>query len=229
MAKDLEDGFTRIANEVLEDLAQCKFFCVKSRVVLAIIRNTWGWKGHPKERLLSQTYLAEATQASVDSIKRAMHELSEAGVIFRDGSMTGYNKNWPQGGAELPPSAELHQGESAPGGGAELPPNLVQSCTTKKEKKEKRKNNVTEKIAAEDIFLSDRMKQEAKKHGIPDGEVEKLFADFQGYNGDDSHTPYKWAFIWRRWCENQKARGGNKDGNQSVFDRVAEKFLRTVE
>ena len=39
----LEDGFTRVANELLEALAKLKLCAYETKVLIFIIRKTYGW------------------------------------------------------------------------------------------------------------------------------------------------------------------------------------------
>ena len=144
--KDLDDGFTRIANEVLEDLAKCKEINVRGRVILAVIRNTWGWKGNPKERKLSASYLSVATGADVSAVHKAVSELVKKGIISRPKTrcipaVTGFNKYWPTTlQTEISPNGETLQVETR--SSLQVASNYSPSGETKKEKKEIKEKKV---------------------------------------------------------------------------------------
>ena len=62
--------------------------------------------------------------------------------------------------------------------------------------------------------------------------IETEFEKFKAYHGAKGSLMKKWDLAWHTWVLNWRKYnngGGKKNGNQSVFDRVAEKFLRTVE
>jgi phage replication O-like protein O len=202
MAKDLEDGYTRIANEVLEDLSKCKFLCIKSRIVLAVIRNTWGWKGHPTEREMSQTYLANAIDAPLDSVKWALKDLTKLGMIERHGSTTKYDKHW----VESHPVENPTQVESHPLPGLNPTQNLGEIPPTKKEKKEKRKKGPIQKSTSltEDFSLSNEMTNFAVWRGLQGKAIEEEFEKFKAYHIAKGSTMKRWDMAWRTWVLNWK-------------------------
>ena len=78
----LEDGHTRIANELLEALIGYPFGGGELKVVLAVIRLTYGW--NRKRCLLRQTTLARLTRLDRRQIQRVLTALRQQGVLFRD-------------------------------------------------------------------------------------------------------------------------------------------------
>ena len=73
MAPQLENGYTRIANEILEKLAATKLNGTQFRIVLVVLRYTYGFKR--KEHKFSETFLANATGIHKQQIKRELKEL----------------------------------------------------------------------------------------------------------------------------------------------------------
>ena len=78
----LEDGHTRIANELLEALTGYPFGGGELRVVLAIIRLTYGW--NRKRCVIRQTTMARLTRLDRRQIQRVLTSLRQQGVLFRD-------------------------------------------------------------------------------------------------------------------------------------------------
>ena len=78
----LEDGHTRIANELLEALMRYPFSAGEYRVLLAIVRLTYGW--NRKRCSLRQTTLARLTRLDRRQIQRVLTALRQQGVLFRD-------------------------------------------------------------------------------------------------------------------------------------------------
>ena len=78
----LEDGHTRIANELLEALIGYPFGGGELKVLLAIIRLTYGW--NRKRCPLRQTTLARLTRLDRRQIQRLLTQLRRQGILFRD-------------------------------------------------------------------------------------------------------------------------------------------------
>jgi phage replication O-like protein O len=221
--KDLEDGFTRIANEVLDDLAKCKDINIRGRVLIAIIRLTWGWKGHPKERELAISYIAEHTGITIRQAARALTQLVKGGEIIRSKSITGYNKYWPVAydKSVIPMTNLSLTNEVVTYDKSGTKPMTTLSY---KERKKEKKRKIKDQFAAEEIFLSDKMKAEAAKQNLSIDDLENEFENFKGYYGDDRHSPYKWLFMWRRWCENYHKR--KEQHNPDRLDKIADEVFR---
>ena len=77
----LEHGHTRIANALLEAMARYPFRRGECRVVMAILRLTYGWR--TKAAPISARQLAKATGFSSRHAKRLLRALVAAGVLLR--------------------------------------------------------------------------------------------------------------------------------------------------
>lgn len=95
----LENGYTRIANELLEEIGKRKFTATQYKILLCIIRNTYGFgrKVHP----LSATYMAKWANISVPGVKRDVQKLFRDNIIYCDNPNSrgvtlrlGINKNY---------------------------------------------------------------------------------------------------------------------------------------
>lgn len=76
----LEDGHTRIANELLEALVRYPFTGGELKVVLAVIRLTYGWQ--TTERPIKQRELVRLTGLDVRYLQRILTKLRQHGVLF---------------------------------------------------------------------------------------------------------------------------------------------------
>jgi len=76
----LENGGTSIANEVLEVLAQSDLSGGEFRLLLAVIRKTWGW--HKKEDAISISQLEEMTNYSTRTIIYLIQNLEAKRIIL---------------------------------------------------------------------------------------------------------------------------------------------------
>lgn len=81
MAKpELNDGFTRIANEILGALSRINLSAYETSVLLFIFRNTYGWQR--KEDLLALDFIAEGTGIRKQHVWRALQSLREKRMII---------------------------------------------------------------------------------------------------------------------------------------------------
>ena len=97
MAKPkLENGYTQIANEILEQLVKLHLSPNQWQVLLCIIRKTYGF--HKKVDYIANKQLGEATGLGKTVVSRALHSLAEMNIITRQGKHIGFQKDWEQWG-----------------------------------------------------------------------------------------------------------------------------------
>ena len=143
----LEHGYTRIANEILEALAVTNLNGTQRRILDVIFRQTYGYQR--KEKDLSVTFIANATNIHKKQIQRELNALIERKIVtvveeatFNKSRVIAFNKNYHEwlGSGEvtkkLPPNKiDVHTGNKlAPSTGSEL-------ATQKKKIKENIKEN----------------------------------------------------------------------------------------
>jgi len=90
----LEDGHTRIANELLEQLMRRHLTPNEWRVLLCIIRKTYGYQ--KKVDYIANFQIVEATGLCKAVVSRCMKELHYAGLITRCKKQVGFQKNWEE-------------------------------------------------------------------------------------------------------------------------------------
>lgn len=94
----LEDGFTRLANELLEELCQAKLSSRQWCVVMALARKTYGFNKKTDDIGLSQ--LADLTGLAKSHVSVTVRELEERRIISRKqgkfGHIMGINKDHGQ-------------------------------------------------------------------------------------------------------------------------------------
>ncbi len=76
-----EHGHTRIAHPILEGLALAGFSRAQIKVLLVVVRSTYGWNRKSAE--MSYTDLIEATDLSRSTVSDAVNALVEAGVLLQ--------------------------------------------------------------------------------------------------------------------------------------------------
>jgi len=75
----LENGYTRLADEIIEKVANTKLNGTQFRILLIVWRSTYGWQ--KKEHELSLGYLATATGIHKQQIKTALDKLIELDIV----------------------------------------------------------------------------------------------------------------------------------------------------
>ncbi|CAB3637051.1 replication protein [Achromobacter marplatensis] len=94
----VEDGHTRIANELLEAMCRAGFSARQWAVVMAVVRKTYGYGKKSDEIGLSQ--LEQMTGIAKTHVGKTVRELCAAGVLRRDSGVHGHrlsiNKRYGQ-------------------------------------------------------------------------------------------------------------------------------------
>ena len=80
----LEKGFTRIANELIQALYRVNLNGSEFRIILFIIYQTYGY--NKKSRQLSYTYISKGTGIPYGSVRRSIKHLFECGIINQKSS-----------------------------------------------------------------------------------------------------------------------------------------------
>lgn len=86
-----EDGYTRLANELYEELIGANLTRNQAKVAHAICRKTYGF--NKKIDRISDSQLAELTRLPRQKVNKAKNELIAMKVIVKSGSSIGPNKN----------------------------------------------------------------------------------------------------------------------------------------
>ncbi|EFR4886073.1 replication protein [Salmonella enterica] len=88
---DLDDGYARLSNMLLEAYSGADLTKRHFKVVLAILRKTYGWN-KPMDRI-TDSQLSEITKLPVKRCNEAKLELVRMNIIKQQGGMFGPNKN----------------------------------------------------------------------------------------------------------------------------------------
>jgi len=100
----LEDGYTCIAHELLEQLCRVNLSKYESRVLLLVIRKTYGH--HKKTDRIALSIIAEGTGLDKGNAGRALRSLRERNIIAAEGNQIGVQKNhekWLKVSVKTPP------------------------------------------------------------------------------------------------------------------------------
>lgn len=88
---DLDDGYARLSNMLLEAYSGADLTKRQFKVLLAILRKTYGWN-KPMDRI-TDSQLSEITKLPVKRCNEAKLELVKMNIIKQQGGMFGPNKN----------------------------------------------------------------------------------------------------------------------------------------
>lgn len=185
---ELKDGYTQIANEILEEVARRKFNGTQHSILLIVWRYTYGF--NRKSHELSVTFLAEAIQSDPKGVKRELGRLLERKVLKvtkvahgKRSRMIGFNKyfsQWTEG--ENPPPKKIESsGGQSPGKKDEVAMKIPPG----------------KKAYADTVFLTTE-------------QYDKLCADFTKKTVDDMIEALD------EWQTNKTARQQKKDHNKTI-------------
>lgn len=99
VSPQIENGYTRIANEIIEALMKTNLSAYQGRVLWAIWRKTYGF--NKKQDWLSNGQLVEMTGLRKQHASRTVKELLQRNIVTKSGYKIAFNKNY-QGWRELP-------------------------------------------------------------------------------------------------------------------------------
>ncbi len=88
----VENGHTRIANELLEALAKATLCGAAFRIVTFIIRQTYGW--HQTAARITQAQMAAATGMKPQTLNRELKLLINRSIVVRLGDSYALNKDY---------------------------------------------------------------------------------------------------------------------------------------
>jgi phage replication O-like protein O len=101
MTAQLENGYTRIANEIIEELLLQKLTAYEMKFILLVIRKTYGW-GLLNNKI-SLSYISEKTGIDLRNVSRIKKSLLKRGILTKSGHHLGFNKRFNQWQDPSPP------------------------------------------------------------------------------------------------------------------------------
>ena len=92
----VEDGYVQIANELIDAIISYPFKNSELKIILVIIRKTYGWK--KKKDRLSFSQISKLSRVSIRHTKRVIKSLVLDNVILKEkianNNILGLNKNY---------------------------------------------------------------------------------------------------------------------------------------
>ncbi|MBP1925851.1 phage replication O-like protein O [Sedimentibacter acidaminivorans] len=151
----LENGFTRIANEILDNIAKLKLSSTQHSIIYVIWRYTYGF--NRKEHIISLSFLAKAIDTDKRNIQRELKRLENRQIIRQtlngQQRIIAFNKNynqWDKFNGEIT-NGELTNGEITNSTDGEITNSTDGEITNQERKKENIKENSTSNLI-NDLF-----------------------------------------------------------------------------
>ena len=140
----IENGYTAVANEILDHLYKQPLNGTELKVIMCILRYTFGFQR--KSHNLSATFIAKWGNCDLRTVKRALKKLQQDRVIiYINSEQRGvtaelmFNKDyeqWCTGGQNVTSGENDTGGQNVTGVVGKMTPELVGKMTPKKIKKE---------------------------------------------------------------------------------------------
>lgn len=93
-----ENGYTPIANELLEKLGSLKLLGSEFQVIFCIFRKTYGWS--KKEDRISLSQFEKFTKLSRPTVVSVLKNMIENCLIVKENESYKFNKNWEEWGGK---------------------------------------------------------------------------------------------------------------------------------
>ena len=135
----LENGYTRVANEILEIMAKTKFSPTQYRIIFVVWRYTYGFQR--KSHDLSLTFLSEATGCDLRQLQRELKRLIKMKVLISKEVVgrtreVGFNKKVSQWAIGETTNGEIDNGETTNGAIGETTNDAIGEIDNQERKKE---------------------------------------------------------------------------------------------
>ncbi|WP_260282494.1 replication protein [Proteus terrae] len=195
----VEDGYTKLANELYEELIGANLTRNQAKVAHAICRKTYGF--NKKTDRISDSQLAELTRLPRQKVNKAKNELIAMKVIVKVGMAIGPNKNLTEW--DIP---DCHQNgviitktvtKSVTKSVTALSPKQGHTKETITKEKKENKNTMSEEVRSTD----EKSKSEPTKQDPFIEPFEKIFwvAGMRKIGKDKSKSAFKSKFKeWRK-------------------------------
>lgn len=154
----IEEGYTPIANKLLEQVYKLKLNGTQFKIIMAVWRYTYGFSR--KEHKLSVSFISESVDVDIRTIKREVNKLISLNLLevkseatFNSTRILGFNKNydaWILNDHQVVKMTPGDENDTTPGGelptktGGELPTQDKQILKQNIKQKERRKKNKQE-------------------------------------------------------------------------------------
>ena len=151
----IEDGYTKIANELLEIIYKAPFNATQLKIMLCVVRFTYGF--HRKTGKLSISYIATAINRDYRNVQREINNLVDLNILISEKNSSnscrklGINKKYntwkieTHGETAIGENTVSTHGEITKSAHGEMTVNLTADSPSKKVKSKERKEKKKEK------------------------------------------------------------------------------------
>jgi len=145
----LENGFTRITNEILEHLSHPGINGSEYRILLVVLRKTFGF--NKKKDMISLSQYENATKMGRKEVVETIKDLVGKKILVKKDNVYQFNKNWEEWVVgKRPPQWAI-----APQGSGQKPTKSSGQKPTHKRKKETNTKDSAETSSADIVLLLD--------------------------------------------------------------------------
>lgn len=144
---DTDDGYTRIANELLEAVMSADLTARQLKIVLAVIRKTYGF-GKKLDRI-TNTQIAAMTGIHHTHVCTAKNEMIAMNILISSGNQIGVNKvvsEWNSGISQVSETLAKSANKSLAKSANEHSPSQLNTKETITKEKKENKNTMSEQV-----------------------------------------------------------------------------------
>jgi phage replication O-like protein O len=219
---EFEDGYTMVANEILEQLAKSHIRPDDWRVLIFIIRKTYGYR--KEADYISNSQMAAGTSLHKSTISHSLRRLQETGLISRNSRLIGFQRDYTQWQLkELPTKEQLEESptelKGLPTGLKELPTKVAGSSNQQK-KEENIQNKTSKRKHGEfqNVLLSDEEYQKLKdRFGAGAEPLIENLSSYLASKGKRYKSHYATILNWQCW---EKEGKGGTTGNRRTLPQT---------
>ncbi len=190
---ELEDGYAKLSNTLLDAYSGADLTKRQFKVLLAILRKTYGWN-KTMDRI-SDSQLSEITKLPVKRCNEAKLELVRMGIIKQQGGMFGPNKNINEWRTPQNEGISLKTGDKTSLNSRESYPSKQGNTKDTIQKKEiQDKNTMPEQVQA-------KQKKSSDQHEETDQAFENIFwcAGMHKTGKKNAKSAFRTQFtLWRK-------------------------------
>ena len=196
----IEDGYTRIANEILEQLYKINLTSYQIRIILFIFRKTYGY--NKKEDWISVSQIVEGTGIKQSHVSRTKKELLLKNMIYTPtGIKIAFQKNWRLWKLNIPNEVYRKnipvQVKNIPSEDKDIP---VQGNTKDNIQKTIYKRHISVYTSLQNIDLS-VMEEIAVKYKVPIAFVQSKFDDMSNWLASKGKTYKNYKAALSNWVK----------------------------
>ena len=205
----LENGYTKIANEILDALIKYRIPGEQVQVLLYILRKTYGF--NKTNDRISNSQFVSATGMKKGNVSRAVKNLVSKNIVIKSDNKYiptyRFNKNYKTWKVLSILQPVINITTSVIKSDNKL---LSKVMDTKENKDNITKDNIPsfnfeKKVPIPtNIFLTPQMLEYARKKGCNGDHVHSLFEGFTNYYGKSGKKWKNWTLVWYDWVRNDK-------------------------